>query len=113
MTCGLVVTDWAGLPVRLSHANWQEHVARRPYMAAYHDDLVTAVNDPDFVMEDPKSGAALCYRMGLGRGKFINCYLRVVVLYAGGGTQGVIATAFMAHAPHPRGSNIWTRPTPL
>jgi hypothetical protein len=110
VTCGFVVLDWVGRPVELRHGNWQRHLAKRPYMAQYHGALRAVIADPDFVIEDPQTGAAHCYRAGLGHGAHRRCYLKVIVLYSSSGKSGVVATAFMIRLVRPQGKMLWTRP---
>jgi hypothetical protein len=81
VSCDLEVADCFGRTVRLDHSNWEKHRNRHPEVVEYHNHLSIAVEDPDFVVEDPVTGAYHFYRLGLTHGRHRDNYLKVIVEY--------------------------------
>ena len=85
------VTDWRGRIVRLTRRTFENHKDKRPEFALYIDEAKETVEDPDFIA-DANDGAVALVSYGLGREKFANLYLQVVVFYRGEPESGSVAT---------------------
>jgi hypothetical protein len=105
VTCQLSLRDRFGHTIQLDHANWQKHLRRHSEVEPYHDDLATVLADPHLVYEMP-DGSWHFYRLGLTRGKYANCYLKVIVVeFAAEGWK--IVTAYLMNEVRPVGALRW------
>jgi hypothetical protein len=96
--------------VGLAHSNWQKHLAsgRHPEVASYLGGLPRVLAEPDFVIEAPNQ-AYHYYRRGLGRGRFANAWLVLVVVDHRG--QAMVVTWRFMFRMDFRGVQRWPRPT--
>ncbi len=108
MTCGFEVTDCFGRTVRLSHANWQSHIQKRPGVAKYHDVLPEVLSAPDIVIEAPGTGDYHFYRRDFARLRLHSVWLHVVVIYDAD-VDGWVASAWVTQRIRP-GVQRWPKP---
>lgn len=106
--------DRFGNEVRLSESTYNSHLQYRSEMADYLDEARQTIEDPDLILCD-KDGCHHHYKLGLGRGKFKNCYVQVLVRYktVGGRTEGVVVSYWLARRVRTvrKGEKIvWMRP---
>lgn len=61
-----VVKSVNGVPIRLTFERWFEHIVERhPYMKGYYEDVLEAVERPEFILRGHK-GARVALR-NIGR----------------------------------------------
>lgn len=98
-----------GRRVRLTQRTYDNHVPKHPEVAEYLEEAQQVIADPDGVIE-LTSNARLLYAYGLGRDRYKNCYLGVVVYYRrqGDSETGVVATYYF-HRTLPKGRVLATR----
>jgi len=91
------VQDKEGIIVRLERRTFERHLPYRPETADYVEEAKATIEDPDAILVDDDS-CHHYYRLGLGRGKFEKCYVRVLVYYRsrGGRVEGRVATFWLA-----------------
>ena len=72
--------DREGVIVRMSKDTYERHLPIHPEIADYIEEAELTVQDPELIIRDDDN----CYhhyRLGLGRGKYKKCYVRVLVNY--------------------------------
>jgi hypothetical protein len=111
VSCELEVTDCFGRTVQLDHSNWQKHLATKRHLEVipYHDQLSMVVADPDFVVEDPVTGAYHFYRLGLTTGRYARHYVKVVVEYYDSGSIGKMKSWRLPTSVDVEGQLVWMR----
>ena len=93
------VKDFQKIPVSLSKETWFKKLLHpifgHPEIEPYFSKIKSVVKKPDFVFQsvrDPRS--KLFYKAKIGKGRFLDCYLVIVVKYVKeqSGLQGHIST---------------------
>jgi hypothetical protein len=79
--------------VRITEQNWLDHVEKHPEIESYHGDIPTVLQDPHVVYRATEDEVHHFYRLGIGKGRLRNLYLRVIVTYSESG-EGWIKTVF-------------------
>jgi hypothetical protein len=102
--------DRDGVTVRMSKATYEKHLPMHPEIADYVEEAKLTIQEPEIVKRDD-DGCHHHYRLGLGRGKYEKCYLRVLVIYHGRGKRkhGVVASYWMSRNIGRQGEVIWLR----
>jgi hypothetical protein len=106
MACGFEVTDCFGRTVRLSHANWQTHIRKRPEIEKYHDLLPEVLVAPALVIEAPRTGDHHFYRREFPSLSLQSVWLRVAVVYDD--ADGWVASAWLSKRVAP-GVQRWPK----
>jgi len=107
----LEAQDWEGRSVRWTQRSYQEHVPKHPEIQDYIEQIGIAVSDPDVIVNVGQSQVHL-YKFGLGRGRFIGCYICVIIYYREGPlgeVEGRIATSYFTTRVRERGQVLWRR----
>lgn len=89
-----------GVPIRLTEERWRHIVAVRDDLRGRREDVLRAVEDPDFILRGYR-GALLAVK-GYGRGRYL-----VVVYKEVSSEDGFIITAFFTSRP--KGAIVWRR----
>lgn len=91
----------------MSKDTYESHLPTRPEMADYTEEAKLTIEDPDVIMRD-KDGCHHHYKLGLGREKFKNCYVRVLVHYRRrwGRKEGIVASYWLCRRIG-KGELIW------
>jgi len=105
--------DCLGRVVRYRKEVFDRHLPEHPEMAAYTEEIRITVSDPDYGYEDEDNETTLSivyYRLGLGRGKYQDCFIKVPVYYdkSVSPREGEIATAHFSRRVG-GGKLIWRR----
>lgn len=100
------VTDPRGLNISLAEDVWTDHVHKHPEIAEYFDEIKLTTQQPDEIYFDPLSSVRrkpgtliqLYYKRNLGRGKYKDTFVVVVVksLEEDGGKQGFVESALLS-----------------
>jgi len=79
----------ANVPVRLTHERWFHIVENHDEMAGYYDDVLSVVEDPEFVLRG--YGASLIAVRGYGKRRYLNVIYKEL-----SADDGFVITAFFA-----------------
>ncbi|MBI3953316.1 MAG: hypothetical protein HY330_02265 [Chloroflexi bacterium] len=88
------VEDYQGHRITLTRRTFENHLRYRPEIAEYVEEAKQTLQDPD-VTVTIESGGKWYYKAGLGRGRFRQTYLGVLV-YDRGQNEGVVATIMLS-----------------
>lgn len=77
-----------GVPVRLTDERWEHIVDAHPYMTGYYDDMLDAVEDPEYIL--PGFRGSLVAVVVLGKKKILHVMYREL-----GSDDGFIITAYI------------------
>lgn len=99
-----IATDCLGKEVELSEATWDCHVAKRPYMEPYLEEVRKTLEEPEVCIRD-STNAYHNYRLGILKGKYRTAYLRVVVRRIRGQRSRVVS--FWASKEIDPGEIVW------
>lgn len=75
------VKDWRGRTVRMTRKTYDIHVERHAEVPEYVQEAQLVVADPDAIYRADVGRSLHLYRFGLGRGRYANTNLVVVVHY--------------------------------
>jgi len=64
------------VPIRLTEERWIHIVDRRPYMTAYYDKVLEAIEQPTYIL--PGHGGSLMAVSPLGKSKYLHVVYREV-----------------------------------
>lgn len=78
-----------GVPIRLPDERWTHIVANKPYMTAYYENVLAAIENPTWVSQG--YAGALIAVLNLGKQKYLNVVYREI-----GRRDGFIITAFIS-----------------
>jgi hypothetical protein len=90
-----------GVPIRLPEERWLHIVENKPYMRAYYERVLTAVENPSRVLRG--YAGALIAVLPIGRRQFLNVVYREVSRQ-----DGFIITAFVSRTIN-RSNTIWPK----
>jgi hypothetical protein len=76
------------VPVRLTEERWDHIVDRRPYMTAYYDAMLNAVEQPTYIL--PGHRGSLIAVLPIGKSKYLHVVYREVSRH-----DGFIITAYI------------------
>jgi len=90
------------VPIRLTDERWYDHIVeQRPYMSSYYDNVLDAVEDPEYIL--PGYKGALIAVVALGKRTFLH-----VVYVEVSRADGFINTAYTKPS-FDKGKIIWRR----
>jgi len=90
-----------GVPIRLTEERWTHIVENKPYMRAFYEKVLLAVENPTWVLRG-HSGAMIAV-LSIGRRQFLNVVYREI-----NRQDGFIITAFVSRTIK-RGNTIWPK----
>lgn len=90
-----------GVPIRLTEERWAHVIENKPYMRAYYEKVLFAVENPTWVLRG-HTGAMIAV-LSIGRRQFLNVVYREV-----NRQDGFIITAFVSRTIN-RGNTIWPK----
>ena len=96
-----IVHSINGVPIRLTEERWTHIVENKPYMRAYYEKVLAAVENPSCILRG--YAGALIAILSLGKRQFLNVVYREVSRH-----DGFIITAFVSRKIN-RGNVIWPK----
>jgi hypothetical protein len=90
-----------GAPIRLTEERWAHIVENKPYLRAYYERVLAAVENPSWVLRG--YAGALIAVLSLSRGQYLNVVYREVTRH-----DGFIITAFVSRTINRR-NTIWPK----
>src|SRR5947207_1494070 len=90
-----------GVPIRLTEERWEHIITQHPYMTAYYERMLDAVEDPEYILRGHRG--ALVAVETLGRRKYLLVFCREL-----SSSDGFIITAFI-QPRRQRGRIVWRR----
>lgn len=90
-----------GIPIRLTPERWEHIVSNKPYMVAYYDRVLDAVERPTWVLQG-YAGASVAV-LPLAKHEYLHVVYREV-----SETDGFIITAFIARKVNKR-AILWPK----
>ena len=93
-----------GVPIRLTEERWTHIVENKPYMSAYYDKILAAVENPTLILRG--YAGALVAVLLVGRRRFLNVVYREISR-----NDGFIITAFVSLKVS-KGNVIWPKRNP-
>jgi hypothetical protein len=91
----------AGVPIRLTEERWEHIVNNKPYMDAYYEEVLDAIERPTWILQG--YAGALVAVLTLGREKYLHVVYREIRR-----DDGFIITAFISQKINRR-AIIWPR----
>lgn len=90
-----------GVPIRLTEERWAHIIENKPYMRAYYEKVLLAVENPTWVLRG-YAGAMIAV-LSIGRRQFLNVIYREVSR-----KDGFIITSFVSRTIN-RSNTIWPK----
>ena len=90
-----------GVPIRLTEERWAHIIENKPYMRAYYEKLLAAVENPVWVLQG--YGGAVIAVLPVGRNQFLNVFYRELSR-----RDGFMITAFVSRTVN-KSKIIWPK----
>jgi hypothetical protein len=97
----VIITSINGVPIRLTEERWEHIVDEKPYMQSYYEQMLDAVEEPDYILRG--NAGSLIAVMTLGKRKHMHTVYRELSK-----DDGFIITAFIAEKLN-KGRIIWRK----
>ncbi len=108
--------DFQNVPVFLSKETWfkklLDPIFGHPEVKPYLPKIKLTIKNPDFVYQSQRdSRSKLLYKAKVGKGKFLDCYLVVVIKYVKelSGLTGYVSTVMFNRLLSKKGKLIWQK----
>lgn len=110
------VKDFKNVSVSLSSQTWfkklLDPIFGHPEIKPYLSKIKLAIKNPDFVYQSQRdSRSKLFYKAKIGKGKFLDCYLVVVIKYVKepSGLTGYVSTVMFNRLLPKKDQLIWQK----